>query len=196
MIRSKITFLLFIVLFKVDFAICDDELKTILGLHLGMSLEEARNIYPSIEVRMVKHWGTDEILFYSATVPAEKINNWVVVSMLFSSYKQGKKLYKLQVEQFVGDHVYRELEQKVIDRFGPPDCNPQQASAKTLIWGKCPGLKGEHMSNKKSIYLSFIYENAHISLIMEDLSVSEYIKNKVIKHDDETRMREVLRLDF
>lgn len=196
MVRSTITFFLFIILFKVHLANGSDVSKTILGLQLGMTLEEVRGRYPSLEVRMVKHWGSDDILFYTATVPPEKINNWVVASMLFSPYKQGRKLYKLQVEQFVGDHVYKELEQKVIDRFGPPDCVPPDESGKSLFWGGCPGKSGDERGKAKSGYLSFIYENAHVTLIMEDQSISESIKYQVIKHDEETRIREVLQLDF
>lgn len=168
----------------------------VLGLKLGMTQDEVRARYPSVQTRIVKHWGTDDVLFYTATIPPEKINNWSVVSMLFSSFSQGRKLYKLQVDQFVGDTVYGELEKKVINRFGPPDCSFPSLTGKKMVWGNCSqnnGAAGEKLHGRQ---LSFIYDDAQISLIMEDEDVSAYIKNQVLKHDEETRLKEVRELDF
>ncbi|MBU0993604.1 MAG: hypothetical protein KJ737_14000 [Proteobacteria bacterium] len=169
---------------------------TVLGLKLGMTMDEVKEKYPSIQTSIVKHWGTDDVLYYTATIPPEKINNWTVVSMLFSSFRQGKKLYKFQVEQFVGDNVFGELEKKVIDKFGVPDCSAGYLTGKELTWGVCSGNEKFQGENPKGQYLSFIYHDAQMIFVMEDRDLKAHMKKQVLQYDEKTRLKEVLELDF
>lgn len=173
---------------------------SILGLKLGMTIDQVLEIYPTMRVEMVKHWGTGDMLFYTGTIVPEKINNWSVVSMCFSPFKQGKKLYRFSVEQFVGDNVGNELEKKVIEKFGPPGCSSgtvgDAGGARYLVWGNCSGAHTDISQSTRGQFIVFRYGDARMTLRMEDRAIETFIRKQVVQFDEETRTKEVLELDF
>ena len=120
--------------------------------------------------------------------------------MCFSPFKQGKKLYRFSVEQFVGDNVGDELEKKVVDRFGQPDCSSGNGNnvggVRYLVWGDCSGSNTDIGHITKGHYLVFKYADARMTLLMEDKAMETFIRKQVAKFDEETRTKEVLELDF
>ena len=173
---------------------------SILGLKLGMTIDEVLEIYPTMRVDMVTHWGTGDMLFYTGTIVPEKINHWRVVGMYFSPFKQGKKLYRFSVEQFVGDNVGNQLEKKVIDKFGQPNCfsgkDDDSGGARYLVWGNCSGSDTDISKSAQGQFIVFRYGDARITLSMEDRAVETFIRKQVSQFDEETRTKEVLELDF
>lgn len=168
----------------------------ILDLKLGMTIEETREKYPAMEFKIVKHWGTGDILYYRGIIDPSKFNNWQINSLFFSSFKDGKKLFKLGVEQFVGENVLNELKEKILDKYGVPDCQAQNGNAIEFKWGRCNKRDRflEHTSRGK--FFRFFYDSTQVHLMMENIEVSKEIDRFVKELDEKTRLKEVLELDF
>ncbi len=170
----------------------------ILDLKLGMTMNEVKKKYPSMDIEIIKHWGTDEILYYKGIIEPSKFNNWEISSLFFSSFRDGKRLYKLGVEQFVGKNVLKEVKNKVIEKYGEPHCSAENYNGSSIEfkWGNCSTYDNflEHTTSGK--YFRFLYDKAQMYILMEDINMSKKINLFVLTLDEETKLKEVLEMDF
>ena len=170
----------------------------IMDLKLGMTIDEVREKYPAMDIKIIKHWGTEDILYYTGEIPPSKFNNWKIQSLFFSSFKDGKKLFKLSIEQFVGENVLNEVRKKVVDKYGKPDCSNLKKNEQSIEmkWGNCRQRDMNMGNPSKGKYIRFLYDNSQAFLSMEDTSATDKIDHFIRTLDEKTRLKEVLEMDF
>ena len=111
---------------------------------------------------------------------------------------EGKKLFRLSVEQYVGENVLNEVKEKVIERYGEPDCSAtgKDGGSIELKWGDCNKNDRYMEHTTKGEYIRFLYDKAQIFLTMENIKTTDKIDHFVLTLDEKTRLKEVLELDF